>query len=393
VNISTAAFGNLQGKRMRILVSYNRTHGHRGAWNLFALLIFTMFMAFSAAAQTDAARIAYVVGNAKYQHIGELDNPENDARLIGEALEKAGFEVTYLYNATQRELETAVVELGRSLRERGSDTTGLFYFAGHGVQARGKNYLMPVDASLSDETELDLVGVQADVVLRQMGSAKNRANIVILDACRNNPFAAVQGLEANGLAEMNPSPGTFLSYATGPGNVALDGLGQNSPFSAALADEIQRPGQSVEQVFKEVRIRVVEETNGFQTPWDTSLLTTDVVFTRPDGAETVQDDEARLWARVENTENALDIVRFLRSHPNGRFAQDARARLNETIVTSDNERSRGLTQSGVAPEKLDQELFDTAMRTGARADFEAYLSAFPDGVYAELVRLELAGWE
>lgn len=379
---------------MRISEICNRGHGFRPVWNLVVLVIITVVMAFSAAAQTGGARIAYVVGNAEYQHIGALDNPVNDAGLIGQALEKAGFEVTYLYNATQREFETAVVEMGRRLRERGPETIGLFYFAGHGIQARGKNFLMPVDASLSDETELDLVGVQADVVLRQMGSAQNRANVVILDACRNNPFAAVQGLEANGLAKMNPSPGTFLSYATGPGDVALDGLGRNSPFSAALADEIQRPGQSVEQIFKKVRIRVVEETNGFQTPWDTSLLTTDVVFTRAAGAETVQDsDEARFWARVEDTGSALDIVRFLRGHPNGRFAKDARALLNQTIRASDNAKSRGLAQSGVSPEMLDQELFDTAMQTGARADFEAYLSAFPDGVYAELVRLELAGWD
>ncbi|WP_299044461.1 caspase family protein [uncultured Tateyamaria sp.] len=354
----------------------------------FAALVASLLMLLSqdARADTDGPRVALVVGNADYSHIGALDNPENDARLIGGVLEGAGFEVTYLFNATQRELEEAVVELGRTLRARGPETTGLFYFAGHGVQSQGKNYLMPVDAALSDEAELDLVGVQADVVLRQMGTANNRTNIVILDACRNNPFAEIQGMDANGLAKMNPSPGTFLSYATGPGDVALDGLGQNSPFTAALAAEMQEPGQAIETVFREVRIRVVEETRGIQTPWDTSLLTTDFVFSQED---TTPDAETLLWAQVRDTDNVRDIVRFLRSHPNGRHSADARLRLDETIQVASAEASRALRLQGTTPGQQDRALFQQALQSGARADFEAYLAMFPNGVYAELVRLEL----
>ncbi|MEL6465530.1 MAG: caspase family protein [Pseudomonadota bacterium] len=337
-------------------------------------------------ANNDGPRVALVVGNADYAQIGALDNPENDASLIGSVLEVAGFEVTYLFNATQSELEAAIVELGRTLRARGPETTGLFYFAGHGVQSRGKNFLMPVDAALSDEAELDLVGVQADVVLRQMGSAKNRTNIVILDACRNNPFADVQGMDANGLAKMNPSPGTFLSYATGPGDVALDGLGQNSPFTAALAAEMQRPGQAIEKVFREVRIRVVEETRGIQTPWDTSLLTSDFVFSE-EGA--IPDAEALLWAEVRDTDNVRDIVRFLRNHPTGRHAADARVRLNQTIRVASAEPSRALRLQGVTPDLRERNLFLQALQSGSRQDFETYLLAFPNGVYAELVNLEL----
>ncbi len=353
---------------------------------LAPLVLLISIMAHTALAETGGPRVALVVGNADYAHIGALDNPENDARLIGSVLEDAGFEVTYLLNATQSDLEAAVVELGRTIRARGPQTTGLFYFAGHGVQSRGKNFLMPVDAALSDEAELDLVGTQADVVLRQMGTANNRTNIVILDACRNNPFAEVQGMEANGLAKMNPLPGTFLSYATGPGDVALDGLGQNSPFSAALAAEMQKPGQAIEQVFKEVRISVVEETHGIQTPWDTSLLTSDFVFSRQGVSP---DAESLLWAEVRDTDNVRDIVRFLRTHPSGRFAEDARARLDQTIRLSATETTRALRLVPVSPALEDLDLFQQALQSGERADYQAYLSAYPNGVYAELARLEL----
>lgn len=359
-------------------------------WRFAAMLLpLVMLLNQAAMAETDGPRVALVVGNADYAHIGALDNPENDARLIGGTLEDAGFEVTYLFNATQRELEAAVVELGRTLRARGPETTGLFYFAGHGVQSQGKNYLMPVDAALSDEAELDLVGVQADVVLRQMGTAQNRTNIVILDACRNNPFAEVQGMDANGLAKMNPSPGTFLSYVTGPGDVALDGLGQNSPFSAALAAEMQKPGQAIEQVFRNVRIRVVEQTRGIQTPWDTSLLTSDFVFSDETAAP---DAETLLWAEVRDTDNVRDIVRFLRSHPRGRYAVDARIRLNQTIQIASSAPVRALSLQTITPDRRDADLFRQALQSGLRADYTAYLAAFPNGVYAELVRLELDAW-
>lgn len=355
---------------------------------LFFAVVLTC--ASGALAQETTARIALVVGNAGYDHIGALDNPGNDAGLIGAALEESGFAVTYLYDSTQRELEDAVVELGRQLRASGPNTVGLFYFAGHGVQSRGKNFLLPVDAALSDEAELDLVGVQADVVLRQMATAKNKTNIVILDSCRNNPFAAVQGLEANGLAKMNPAPGTFLSYATGPGDVALDGLGRHSPFSAALADAIRTPDAPIEQVFKDVRVRVFEETQGFQTPWDTSLLTNDFVFLDADAVTTNDDAEATLWASVQNATDPVALTRFLRAHPDGRFAGLARTALQTVLNATDtDDAARALRLSGVTPVQSEQALFEAALNSGTLADYEQYLAQFPDGVYAELVTLEI----
>ena len=350
-----------------------------------------LLFAQAAFAQADAARIALVVGNASYAHIGALDNPTNDAGLIGGVLEKAGFDVTYLLNATQPELEAAVVALGRRLREAGPDTVGLFYFAGHGVQSKGKNFLLPVDAALSNEAELELVGLQADVILRQMGSAANRINVVILDACRNNPFAAVQGMEANGLAKMNPSPGTFLSYATGPGDVALDGLDQHSPFSAALAEAMSNPDQAIEQVFKDVRIKVVEQTRGIQTPWDTSLLTSDFVFFDSADVQQRNDAEATLWASVEGSDSPLALTRFLRAHPDGRFARIARQTLDAALTRIGTETSatRALRLSTTSPQASEAELFEAALASGALADYTAYLQRYPTGTYAELVALEI----
>ena len=362
----------------------------RLAWMTCAVLLLA---AQAVLAQAEPARIALVVGNARYAHIGALDNPTNDAGLIGGVLEDAGFDVTYLLNATQPQLEAAVVDLGRRLREAGPETVGLFYFAGHGVQSRGKNFLLPVDAALSNEAELDLVGVQADVVLRQMATAQNRINIVILDACRNNPFAAVQGMEANGLAKMNPAPGTFLSYATGPGNVALDGLERHSPFSAALAEAMSKPDQAIEQVFKDVRIRVVEETRGIQTPWDTSLLTSDFAFF--DSAEVIasRDAEATLWNSVEGSDSPLLLTRFLRAHPDGRFAAIARQSLNEALSGIDEDKAespvRALRLSSGAPQASEAELFETALSSSKLGDYKAYLQLYPTGIYAELVALEI----
>lgn len=358
------------------------------------LTVVATLWASSPVAQELPARIALVVGNAAYENVTALDNPVNDARLIGDVLETAGFKVSFLIDATQAELNTAIVKFGRDLRELGPDTVGLFYYAGHGVQSLGKNFLLPVDAALSDAAELDLVGIEADVVLRQMGSAQNETNIVILDACRNNPFAALEGLEQDGLAEMKASPGTFLSYSTGPGDVALDGLGRHSPFSKALAQAMQVPGVPIEQTLKSVRIEVVDETRGIQTPWDTSLLTTDFVFFEDQALVLAMEEESKEWQLINGSGDLIALSRFLRVHPKGRFAPEAREQLRANLSMAAQRENQTATpvlrKVGEAPEASDQLLFEAALASGQLADYEAYLQAFPKGTYAELVRLEVA---
>ncbi|MFT5786208.1 MAG: putative caspase-like protein [Ascidiaceihabitans sp.] len=223
-------------------------------------------------------RIALVVGNGSYSTVSSLDNPARDAKLMANTLKRLGFEVSLLVNSNQADLRLGISQFGRDLRNAGRDATVLFYYAGHGVQSFGTNYLLPVDIDLIDTADLDLVAIEAASVLQQMKFAKNQTNIVILDACRNNPFENIPTFDDNGLAEMNTPTGTFLSYATAPGEAAFDGAGGNSPFTSALANELMVAGVLVEQMFKKVRVAVFKETGGLQTPWDASSLTADFIF-------------------------------------------------------------------------------------------------------------------
>lgn len=277
----------------------------------------------TAAAQAALAqdRMALVIGNGAYTHVERLANAANDARLVAGALEQAGFEVTLVLDADQATLVRAISQFGRDLRTRDPDTTGLFYFAGHGVQSFGYNYLLPVDVSLTDAADLPLVGIEAQAILRQMYSARNRTNIVILDACRNNPFDALPDLDDNGLAEMKAPTGTFLSYSTAPGEVALDGAGDNSPFTEALARHIPEPGVPIELTFKSVRVDVLEATGGRQVPWDTSSLTSDFTFIP------AARGEVALWTEVRDSEDAQKVARFLDAYPDSHFRPEAEALL------------------------------------------------------------------
>ncbi len=270
------------------------------------------------------SRIALVIGNGNYDSVSTLNNPENDATLIADTLEVLGFDVTLLVDASQVDLRRGISQFGRDLREAGQDGTGLFYYAGHALQSFGNNYLLPVDANLTDAADLGLVAIEAESVLRQMFSAKNRTNIVILDACRNNPFEAIPDFSDNGLAEMKAPAGTFLAYATEPGGVALDGLGVNSPFTQVLAHEMMEPDVPVEQMFKKVRVAVREITQDRQTPWDTSSLISDFTFVAGNTLSAEETAELQLWSTVRSARDLMQVKLFLDAYPNSRFGLDGR---------------------------------------------------------------------
>ncbi len=224
-------------------------------------------------------RIALVIGNSTYAgSLGSLANPGNDARLIAAGLRAVGFQVELVLDANQRSMKQAISRLGQRLTTSGRGSTGLFYYAGHGMQSRGVNYLIPVGAPIAREADIDLEAVAADTVLRQMEDAGASTNIVILDACRNAPVASNFRSGSRGLARMDAPNGSFLSYSTAPGSVAQDGAGRNSPFAQALAAELQKPGQLIETTFRNVRRTVLEATGGQQTPWDSSSLIDSFVF-------------------------------------------------------------------------------------------------------------------
>lgn len=225
--------------------------------------------------QTDA-RIALVIGNANYAS-APLKNPVNDATDMAAALRAVGFQVTLGTDWTKRQMEDAIRAFGAKLRAGG---TGLFYFAGHGVQVRGRNYLVPVGFAIGSESEVEYEAVDAGRVLGQMEDAGNSVNIVILDACRNNPFGRGFRSAEQGLAQVTAPNGSFVAYATAPGSVAADGAGRNGTYTAALLEALRVPNLRVEDVFKRVRQTVARATAQQQIPWDSSSLVGDFYFAR-----------------------------------------------------------------------------------------------------------------
>ena len=340
------------------------------------MLAMTVFMADALRAEP---RIALVIGNGTYEAVGTLLNPVRDADLIAQRLESLGFAVTVARDSDLAEMRAAISTFGRQLREAGEDATGLFYYAGHGVQSFGRNYLLPVDAALTDAADLSLVAVEAEAVLRQMASARNRTNIFILDACRNNPFPESVGFGETGLAEMNAPAGTYIAYATSPGRVALDGAGENSPFTAALAHQITVPGQTIEEAFRAVRVAVMEATAGAQTPWDTSLLTTEVVLASAAGESPLGRAERELWEGVRVTDDPVAVMLYLRAYSDSPFRAEAEAYLDRLVAVQPD----GAGGDGVAA-------FEAAAATQTVAGWEAFLRAHPDSVLAQAARIELA---
>jgi uncharacterized protein (UPF0335 family) len=249
----------------------------------FCLVLLVGSVAREAAAES---RVALVVGNSAYAHSTTLANPQNDAKDIAEALKGAGFDVHLGLDLEKRDFDRKIRDFTRALAK--ADVALLFY-AGHGLQVSGRNYLIPVDARIEGERDLDFEGVQLDFILKQMELERDgRTSIVLLDACRDNPLARnlarTMGTRSaavgQGLAQVQTGVGTFIAYATQPGNVALDGQGRNSPFTAALVKAISVPGRTLTAVMVDVRKQVLSSTGGKQVPWDHSALTGDFYFHR-----------------------------------------------------------------------------------------------------------------
>ena len=243
-----------------------------------AALILPVLLLASATAASAQKRIALIIGNSAYETISPLDNPKNDADLMRQALEEVGFEVVVARDAKIRDMHKAVRTFGSKLRAAGKDAVGLFYYAGHGVQSHGTNYLIPIGAQIESDADLAIEALSASQILRQMEDAGNTLNLVILDACRNNPFKGKVRSATRGLTRINAASGTLVAFSAGPGQVAADGTSRNSPYTAALAKYIRTPNLPVEQMFKQVRIAVEDETGGRQTPWEESSLRGDFYF-------------------------------------------------------------------------------------------------------------------
>jgi len=237
-----------------------------------ALFLLILINPLSLPAATEQ-RIALVIGNGAYSS-GSLKNPVNDATAMAVALKRAGFTVMLKKNANLQEMVEAIEVFGNILKRGG---VGLFYYAGHGVQVSSINYLLPISAKINKETDVRFQAVDAGRVLAEMENANNGLNIVILDACRDNPFGKSFRSASRGLAIVANAPsGTFISYSTGAGQVASDGEGKNSPYTKALLENIAKPGLTINKVFMNVRSKVKKETG--QVPWELSSLEGDFFF-------------------------------------------------------------------------------------------------------------------
>ena|GEM_PF-1516776 len=301
-------------------------------------------------------RVALVIGNGQYHYVSRLDNPTNDARLIAATLTALGFTLV----GGQAQLDLDKTAFDRAVQEFGTVIQGaevaLFYYAGHGVQVGGANYLVPTSANPTREAEMDFQLLNVDLVLRQMGFARTRLNLLILDACRNNPFAG-RGLRAagGGLAQMQAPEGTLISYATQPGNVAQDGTDGHSPYTAALANAFRKPGLDVFAVFNETGLDVKQRTGGTQQPWvSNSPITGQFYFTGvPDQQPTGGKDDAveiAFWNSVKDDKTPDAFQTYLQQYPKGKFASLARLKIKElTAPPKPLPEARTVTQQKTEP--------------------------------------------
>jgi formylglycine-generating enzyme required for sulfatase activity len=276
-------------------------------------------------------RVALVIANGNYGgDIGSLKNPVNDGKLIAASLQKVGFKVALVTDGDQRKMKQALLDFGQALSDAGPTGTALFYYAGHGIQLNGENYLVPVGAKIRREGDVGLEALSASDVLKEINFAGNKVQIVILDACRNNPLMRSLRGGSFGLAKIDAPIGSFVAYSTAPGSVASDGQGANSPFAGALAGELQKPGASIEEMFRNVRAKVIAETDSQQVPWDSSSLTAPFYFSKDfAGAGSSAAVDQVFWDSIKDSTDPADFQAYLKKFPSGTFADLAANRIKD----------------------------------------------------------------
>ncbi len=222
-------------------------------------------------------RVALVIGNSNYRNAPQLANPDHDAQSMAQFLNSAGFEVVEATDLTQNDMIKVVQDFSARVQAHGPNTVAMVYYAGHGVQLAGENYLVPVDAKVSNAGDLVSDSVRLVDVMATLEAIPSRMRIVVLDACRNNPFPTINDA-GRGLAVVDAPNGSIVGYSTAPGSEALDGEGGHSPYTSAFLNLAREPNVPIEQLFKRIRLDVAHSTDGAQTPWESSSLTSDFYF-------------------------------------------------------------------------------------------------------------------
>ncbi|WP_297835160.1 caspase family protein [uncultured Roseibium sp.] len=357
-----------------------------------------LLLVFAASAAHAERRVALVIGNSGYANVAELKNPYNDAKGMSDKLTDLGFDVVTGLDLSLRDMRQTVREF---IKKLDNADLALFFYAGHGIQVNGENYLVPVDAELSTHLDLDFEALPANLVLNAMEQS-TKVNLVFLDACRNNPFtenlARSMGTRSSavgrGLAKIGSGVGSLVSFATQPGNVALDGDGENSPFTTALIKHLGTPGQDITRDLVMVRRDVLEATKGQQVPWDNSSLTGEVILKQLEMVQPVEPEkpainpqiELAYWDSIKSGESIAYFETYLTRYPEGQFADIAKIRIDELKSRSEAEAARN-----AKPDTSAEIAFWQSIQNATRPEmYETYLEQYPDGIYAKLARLNIS---
>lgn len=385
----------------------------RGVFVAAVCLLGGMVSAFAADGER---RVALVLGYSDYEKLPPLENPVNDAGAIGELLRSVGFEVVEGTNHTREQALSAIRDFGAVAE--GADI-GLIYYAGHGIQVSGRNYLVPIDANPRVAADLAFDGIAMDDLIRQV-QARAETVLFFLDACRDNPLplhvASLQGVSrsldaAQGLAPISAEVGSFTSFATGPNRVAYDGAGEHSPYTAALLDHLTTPGLEIRSAMDMVRRRVVEATEGQQVPWDHSALMGPVHLVKGSGTSveaplpSVADADGVFWNTLQKIampglrQAALQI--YQRAFPSGRFAEVAEVQLAnfdagaDEINPAQTEIVPAVATPGTSPNEMSDLIYWQHVNKTSLAPEAAtsYLERFPYGLFSEQARQYLIDQE
>jgi uncharacterized caspase-like protein len=371
------------------------------------ILVVSLFLICSAVPALAEKRVALVIGNSAYEHVPALANPKNDAADMAAKLESLGFEVV-------RGSDLSLADMRKTAREFTTKLDGadlaLFFYAGHGLQVNGNNYMAPVDAKLASYDDLDYEVLPMDLIVGAM-ERKTKTSLVFLDACRDNPLAAnlarSMGTRSSavgrGLAKLGSGIGTLIAFATQPGNVALDGTGRNSPFTTALLKHLGTPGESITNELVLVRRSVLEATQGKQVPWDNSSLTGEVVLKpapkeepkvepapeakAPEPANNGQ-LELAYWNSIKDGASAAYFEAYLQQYPNGTFASLARVRLGEIKAAEERAKQEAAAKAKAEADAEAKAKLEAEASAKSEADAKAKADAESNQKSIEVAKLE-----